>query len=304
MKIDYNILWFEDNKESYETKVSLVKDIIEDFGFQFNPPRREVDGANINNIPYNKYDLIIADLGLANETKATDLMTHIRKENIFTTVLFYSSSGEMKVREAVAKNQIDGAYCSGRDDEDFERTIKDVIEILIKKFQDLNNMRGLVLAETSDFDNMMNDIIKEALQDKTYSEQLKGAIFCSIKKHVNEKTKIFNKAEINNDINKLIKDNILFSSTQKSNAVNFLVKENIFSAEIRKIMDNYSEEIIQTRNKLAHIKEVKDADGKVSLQAANFEFNDEKCKDIRTCIKKHRINLEQIKDVVLGKTDM
>lgn len=35
MRIDYKILWFEDNKASYNTKKDFIKDIVEDFSFNF-----------------------------------------------------------------------------------------------------------------------------------------------------------------------------------------------------------------------------------------------------------------------------
>ena len=158
MRIDYRILWFEDNASSYSTKKAFVKNIIEDFGFNFVEPRNEVDGSNIETIPYSMYDLIIADMSLANGSTSIKLMDAIRKKSVFTEVLFYSSNGEKVVREELAKYNIDGAYCSGRDNDDFEFKVREVIYTLIKKTQDLNSLRGLVMAETSELDKKMEDI--------------------------------------------------------------------------------------------------------------------------------------------------
>lgn len=88
MRIDYRILWFEDNASSYSTKKAFVKYIIEDFGFNFVEPRNEVDGSNIETIPYSMYDLIIADMSLANGSTSIKLMDAIRKKSVFTEVLF------------------------------------------------------------------------------------------------------------------------------------------------------------------------------------------------------------------------
>lgn len=151
MRLNYHILWFEDNLTAYNIKKEFVREIISEFGFNYIEPRREVNGRNIDTINFDQYDVIIADMNLANGDTGMSLMTKIRDEkNIFTEVIFYSSDGEEAVRAELAKYRIDGAYCSGRENDDFENKAKEVIRTLIKKVQDLNNMRGLVMAETSD----------------------------------------------------------------------------------------------------------------------------------------------------------
>lgn len=213
MRLNYHILWFEDNLTAYNIKKEFVREIISEFGFNYIEPRREVNGRNIDTINFDQYDVIIADMNLANGDTGMSLMTKIRDEkNIFTEVIFYSSDGEEAVRAELAKYRIDGAYCSGRENDDFENKAKEVIRTLIKKVQDLNNMRGLVMAETSDCDKIMTDIISNSLRNDAQRDALSSFIYNYTEQKVKEKYDKQACYHKNNRIDKIIADHLIFDS--------------------------------------------------------------------------------------------
>lgn len=297
MRIDYRILWFEDNASSYSTKKAFVKNIIEDFGFNFVEPRNEVDGSNIETIPYSMYDLIIADMSLANGSTSIKLMDAIRKKSVFTEVLFYSSNGEKVVREELAKYNIDGAYCSGRDNDDFEFKVREVIYTLIKKTQDLNSLRGLVMAETSELDKKMEDISfyyfvqnksegSDSLFDKIlkkveddYRQNLQRSTSCD-KKCIHKIRK--------KSIEEII-TSLAFDSSRKARTLNKIIERIDFSIKEYGIeasfYDAYLEDIIRTRNLLAHSQSrINDGGTEIlvsKIDGKELSFDDEKIKDVR-----------------------
>ncbi len=297
MRIDYRILWFEDNASSYSTKKAFVKNIIEDFGFNFVEPRNEVDGSNIETIPYSMYDLIIADMSLANGSTSIKLMDAIRKKSVFTEVLFYSSNGEKAVREELAKYNIDGAYCSGRDNDDFEFKVREVIYTLIKKTQDLNSLRGLVMAETSELDKKMEDISfyyfvqnkseeSDSLFDKIlkkveddYRQNLQRSTSCD-KKCIHKIRK--------KSIEEII-TSLAFDSSRKARTLNKIIEHIDFSIKEYGIevsfYDAYLEDIIRTRNLLAHSQSrINDGGTEIlvsKIDGKELSFDDEKIKDVR-----------------------
>jgi len=306
MKLKYSILWFEDDTVSYNGKKELVKGIIEDeLGFHFPEPRREINGDNIQTIDYDEYDLLIVDLNLAG-TKGPALIDKIRhNENIFTEVIFYSSEGEKAVRDALKEYEIDGAYCADRG-EDFEDKVRRVIKTTVKKIQDLNNMRGLIMAETSDIDATMYQIIAAVLEKNIggISEEVVSAIFDSVGKKVTSKKESYDHSFKNGNINKVIKDNVMFDSSEKIKAVQFIInsidhaltnphKPDVFST-------GYTE-LKRTRDLLAHvIEDVKD--GKKILRSGNkeLEFTDDFCFGVRNEVKKHSADLQNILQMVLA----
>lgn len=295
MRIDYRILWFEDNASSYSTKKAFVKDIIEDFGFNFVEPRNEVDDSNIDTIPYSMYDLIIADMSLANGSTSIKLMDAIRKKSVFTEVLFYSSNGEKAVREELAKYDIDGAYCSGRDNEDFEFKVREVIHTLIKKTQDLNNLRGLVMAEVSELDGKMENVLK-----KYYVQNVTEALKKTFHDHITKKNdeRLKNNLEGCGKKDKICyhkwKDmeiqNIipLMEAAQMAKAVSYITPKELYTPSRANFFEDYKAEIIEIRNELAHCAS-KIEEGKEILitRKGNKTFNDEDIKEIRKNILKY-----------------
>ena len=297
MRIDYRILWFEDNASSYSTKKAFVKDIVEDFGFNFIEPHNEVDGSNIETIPYSMYDLIIADMSLANGSTGIKLMDAIRKKSVFTEVLFYSSNGEKAVREELAKYDIDGAYCSGRDNDDFEFKVREVIYTLIKKTQDLNSLRGLVMAETSELDKKMEDISfyyfvqnKSEESDSLFEEILKkveGEYRQNLQRSTSCDKKCTHKIR-KKSIEEII-TSLAFDSSRKARTLNKIIERIGFSIKEYDIetpfYNAYLDDIIRTRNLLAHSQSRINDDGTEILVSKidgnEISFDDEKIKGIR-----------------------
>lgn len=292
MRINYNILWFENEQTAYETKRDFAKDILEDLNFNFPEPRHEIDGSNIDSIDYSKYDLIIADMNLVGNEKSMVLVDRIRNKQILTEVLFYSSAGEDALREELAKYRIDGAYCSGREDYEFEEKVRSVIETLIKKTQDLTNLRGLVMSEVSDLDVMMKQIVSNCCSE--------AKVECELRSYIVEKIEERNKKALNSKNcnkqcthiwrDKEIKEVIFeqnFDSYTTARAIHHLIEKKVIQADFN--LETYRIEIIENRNFLAHCQAGLNADGKEILITSKGEkvYDSEKINDIRKNIIKY-----------------
>lgn len=322
MKLDYNILWFEDDNKSFNDKKIFIKSILDDFYLNFPEPRHEVDGKNIDTIDYSKYDLIIADMNLAKQEKAMSLLDKIRKQNIFTEVLFYSSDGENAVRKELANYNIDGAYCSGRNIEDFEFKAREVIQTIIKKTQDLVNLRGLVMSEVSELDSLMEDIIFKYYSTKTIDSKEWKKFTSKIIKNAQDSLKKrllpkYEEVEKNgtiekkplcsrdcihiwyntNDITEILKD-FEFDSSKKAHTIHEIIKELGCSADFS--FSEYNDEIIIVRNDLAHsISEIQD--GKevlVTKKHGTSVFSQDTFLEIRKNIKKYNELFSKLQEQV------
>ncbi len=322
MKLDYNILWFEDDNKSFNDKKIFIKSILDDFYLNFPEPRHEIDGKNIDTIDYSKYDLIIADMNLAKQEKAMSLLDKIRKQNIFTEVLFYSSDGENAVRKELANYNIDGAYCSGRNIEDFEFKAREVIQTIIKKTQDLVNLRGLVMSEVSELDSLMEDIIFKYYSTKTIDSKEWKKFTSKIIKNAQDSLKKrllpkYEEVEKNgtiekkalcsrdcihiwydtNDITEILKD-FEFDSSKKAHTIHEIIKELGCSADFS--FSEYNDEIIIVRNDLAHsISEIQD--GKevlVTKKHGTSVFSQDTFLEIRKNIKKYNELFSKLQEQV------
>ena len=303
MRIDYNILWFEDVKSSFDAKKQIVKEIVEDFGFSFPEPRNEIDGTNIETIDYDNYDLLIVDLNLAG-TKGPALIDKIRhNEGVYTEVVFYSSDGEKAVRNALKDFEIDGAYCAGRDNDDFEEKVKKVIKTTIKKVQDINNMRGLIMAETSDLDEKMVEIIQIIIETHPpeVHKPLIDKIFADVGSSVNEKKEKYDKWNNNKNIAKLLSDTLMLDASKKLSAVQHIIE--VLEGELfvphkeNKFSEAYKTEIGETRNIFAHVTVIVEGGvKKLKSKKKEIVFTDEYCSEVRAALKKYSVILEEIKN--------
>ncbi|WP_290739459.1 hypothetical protein [Fibrobacter sp. UBA3718] len=301
MRINYNILWFENEQTAYETKRDFVKDILEELYFNFPEPRHEIDGSNIESIDYSKYDLIIADMNLVGNEKSMVLIDRIRNKQILTEVLFYSSAGEDALREELAKYRIDGAYCSGREDYEFEEKVRSVVETLIKKTQDLTNLRGLVMSEVSDLDVMMKQIVSCCCEENKIEQELRNYIVGTVEERI-KKTLSSEKCQKqcthvwrNKKINEVISEQN-FDSYTTARALHHLAEKKIIHSDFN--LETYRIEIIENRNFLAHCQAKLNTDGKEILVTSkgDKEYDSEKINDIRkNIIKYHDMFVDLLK---------
>ena len=289
MNLEYKILWFEDELLWAQPMVREIKSFVEEMGFVFYEPRFEKDNSNIDNIDYKEYDLILMDYNLSNVEKGDVLISKIREHNFFSEIVFYSMSGASSLRQKVLEKELDGVYCADRPIDSFLPKVQEVIKATVKKVLDLNTIRGIVMAETSDMDEKMLEIISlytsklDKKEKIDFLEKRQKKFFESIE------TKV--KKLQTEDIERFYY-NRLFDSNQKWMTVSSIVKKSM--PERESITKTYDEDVIKSRNKLAHVKETRDASGRKQLSDKDFIFNDQTRKEILNFIKKHEENFNEI----------
>lgn len=307
MNIEYKILWVEDDKSWYATTKELFSDIVEDLGFKLESKKCEnidevKDEISLNHL--REYDMLLVDFTLKKSdsgAKIIEFIRSIKDDPILTDVLFYSSAVE-NVRDSMHQLGLEGVYTADR--KEIETKFELVLKTTIKKVQDLNNMRGLIMAETSDIDNIMMDIIQTVIKRNSFEirNDLVSFIFESVSKKVIQKKSKFDSFSKNKNINQVLKDTLMFDTSQKILALQFIIdsveheitspfKGNVFS-------DSYSE-LKRKRDLLAHVIEVFE-DGRTKLKSGGheLEFTDEFCVDIRVQVKKHAGSLENILSIL------
>ena len=290
MNLIYSILWFENEMESMEPLVDEIKDFVENLGFKFSTPHvEEQGGENFNNIKYEDYDLILMDYKLNNNENGDALIERIRNHQVYTDIIFYSSSTVAELRQAIHNKGIDGVYCVSRSSEPFLSKVQSVIKSTVKKILDLNNMRGLVMAEVSDCDEKMKQIISLHIsnQDAAISEQFLMQRKEKLIKSVEEKLK-----QIVSEPLETFYQSWHFDASHKWRAVKNIVKTCVPPLEA--CTNCYENEIIVKRNRLGHIKESINDNGEKCLADGDFIFSDEVCKEILSDLKKHSDNLDSI----------
>lgn len=294
MKIDYNILWVEDNKSWYDTTLELFREPLEEKGFELKSERKinfqQVEDL-IQKDGLQKYDMLLIDFTLPNSLDGDKIIELIRNNDIYTDVLFYSSAVE-NVRDSIRKHGLEGVYTADR--EEIENKFNSVFSTTIKKFQHIVAMRGMIMQEVSSLDVQMLEIVSNYLQNNKDKKQLViDRVFKDLIEFHERKLEESKKIKDKNNFDKIIKDPLLFSSAQRASAVEEII--NLFN--IDNFIVDFRKEIIKVRNDFAHAILTKDEKtGREYFKDKNggVDFNEEKCIEIRKNISKHKNNLNKL----------
>lgn len=309
MRIEYNILWFEDSGAWLKPTKKALADFLDDYGFRLTTID-ERDSSNVNELIWkiqNKHldvDLIFMDYKLAKGSQGNVIIESIRKVELFTEILFYSYQTDVKkVIEREIGSTVEGIYFAERDN--FLDKAKTVIKHTIKKVQEVNNVRGLIMSATSEIDSMMKEIIfrfYETFPDEIKEIVTKG-IFEEVGKQVNSKKSNYEKFLRSKRIDKLIADNVMFDAMQKATATQLIINQlnhlEVLELKEQIFFNAYKNEVIKVRNDFAHVIEIFE-DGKRKLKSKSSEefFTDERCVEIRKLLIKHLDTVQLIKSIL------
>lgn len=322
MSLQYNILWVDDRKDEYQT-LEIDKELENYLNDLFFEPHiymyENVEEAE-KKLSQIKYDVIFSDYNIGENKNGKDFIIDIRKLNVKAEILFYSAQEKPPATEmdriSFLQLQSNTAY------EELKDKMKSVIDLTVEKLNDLTNLRGLVMAEVSELDMMMEEIIKKYYLEKESNskewsnfqkkiikrveEDVKKKILPKVSKTDNNEEKehcekdcfhIWSNAE---SIEEII-TKFEFDSSKKAHTIHEIAKE-IFDCKIFTFSE-YDKEIIQVRNNLAHSKSViKDGvEVLVTKKGGEIDFNQESFIKIRRDIKKYLEILEKIEKKIREK---
>ena len=261
MNLKYRILWIENEEDWVESIEDQIQEYLEDLGFIYE---RKLIAKEEQDISYNDYDLILMDLNLADQPNGAELISKIRDLGVYTDVVFYSASGIDELRAKGREKELEGVFYSGRTpDTAFVNRVKAIIDATLKKVQDLNNLRGLVMAEVSELDSRMTSLI-----EKYFIEKGNDAKTATFKKHlVHDVEKATKKKLTESDVcDKLCKHkwggltigDILkdfdFDASRKARAVKIIIDMEKYPYIARNggFSEDYRIDMLNMRNNLAH----------------------------------------------------
>ena len=146
MNTTFKILWFEDEPAWFNMEKLRIEEIL---GTHYLIPvieRKDGDDFDLEEITGNDYDLIFMDYKLAERKTGDTIVAAIRNSDILTDILFYSSE-EQNMLSAIRAQMppIDGVYLTKRDYTIFTEKAQRIIEKIVKRSEDVVNLRGFVL---------------------------------------------------------------------------------------------------------------------------------------------------------------
>lgn len=277
MKLEYKILWFEDQFKYVEQHIGRIEELVREHGFIPEIVRKtsiseaEIDELSEKLDSYNPYDLIIFDYDLgADSANGLSIATKLRAL-IYTDMIFYSGKVSSELRELLYQAEVDGVFVIGRPN--FFDEIEPLIEDHIKRMSDINNVRGVVMSATSTIDNSVRDALIKKINgmdgefQKAFLEKLKGNLNKNIEKQKEKVNSLECPKEAVGDHFSTTFDviRIMFRSVFEKDSPEYLTLND--GATIHKVQVE--------RNNLAHQKDEYTDDGIMVLHGRNgaVEYN-------------------------------
>lgn len=160
MNTTFKILWFEDEPVWFNMEKLRIEGILKTHYLIPVIERRDGDDFDLEELTGNDYDLIFMDYKLAEGKTGDTIVAAIRNSDILTDILFYSSE-EQNMLSAIREQMppIDGVYLTKRDYTIFTEKAQRIIQKIVKRSEDVVNLRGFVLDNTSAFEVRIREIL-------------------------------------------------------------------------------------------------------------------------------------------------
>lgn len=305
MNTEFNILWFEDNDEWYEIVSNEIEEYIKELCFYPNFIRfRSVLVEELEDILREySFDLVFADLNLDQSDKGNDAIKLIRDNNILADALFYSTDGIDQIKEVMKLDVLEGVYLSIRNEYLFPDKAKKLIDKVVKRSEDILNVRGMLMDTVSEFDEKLKEGIRKffSISSQQDIEKFNKYAYEKVKEQIAENSNKSDKLQANFILNAL-ENSFLIDSFKLSMIINKIFKEKYPSyTKMQGFHDKYNKLILKERNQLAHAKKEPEPNGIFyfqDIQGNKTEYTSEKCREIRQHINNYNDLLNEIIDII------
>lgn len=289
MKLEYKILWLDDQIKDFieDEIIQEIEEFLSKQGF-----RPEIITTSKSDDFFekldNSYDLILTDYHL-NDVNGDEVIKRIRSQDysVMTEILFYTAKADLKDTDKISRvSFLETNTLLGDHRDEVLRATLNLIELTIKKFQNIVAMRGMIMHETSSLDVEMENVLQRILtKSKTPDE-----VISTIKKKYKKSND-----EFNENIDKIDDIDSILRTIGASHRWRAIVR-NLSDGQIKTIMADYEKDIIMIRNKFAHAVLEQDETGRTFFRhkADGIDFNEAFCIKIRENILKHKQNLDSL----------
>lgn len=292
MKLQYKVLWFDDSSEIFDSlDFDYLKEQISGWGFIPVFDLVTTPDAFKAKTPYDDYDLLVVDYNLQEYGYGEEFISQVRDQQVFTEIIFYSSGSASLLWKAVHDHKLEGIYIANK--EAIPERILKIGQQTLRKVLDLENMRGIVMAEVGDLDLVLNTILTSAIAGLPAEKQTE--IFdrfyaASSEHHANHKESLdkFKEAPTVELLLSLCDSDKRWQNYGRTKKHHAVLKKTVIG--------DYVADVLRPRNFLAHGVPTPGEDGSsiFHYQGKEFLFNETISTELRTKIIEYKKTFSQI----------
>ena len=301
MRLDFNVLWVDDQPNSVGAQITAIQKRMEEEGFQFNArvcrSIDEVRDAISDNVFADEVDLILVDWDLGSGTHGQDAIVEIRDTVRFKDVVFYSAqTSPDELRKAAFENNLEGVFCANRDH--LVDEVMGVFDSLVKKVLDLDHTRGIVMGSTSDIDFMVNECLI-VIHDQADNEG-KGLLLAQgrefIEGEIEELKKLAEKMSKVTSFPELFDAHSVFTAYDRLRVLARALDTKALEAHkgYRPKVTSYQQDVVPKRNVLGHVARVEKDGAYVLVDRKGKVYDLESTRDLRRLILALRADFREL----------
>ena len=301
MNLNYRILWYDDHKEYFESRDNerILSEILS-WGFMPHiTPVHDPAGLNQHE-PFGDFDMLIVDFDLGADISGAKFIKSVRDLNVYAEIIFYSMKGDDALWQAVIDERLQGVYVVHKSGIDTK--LLDVARHSVSKILDLENMRGIVMAEVGDLDEKLEKIFTLAMNGIT--EEQRQQVYNAFVKKAREPDKKFEESLSAFEDEPSIERLLILSDGSEKRVQNFnRVRQHHPLLKSHNFSDEYRDTILSPRNFLAH-GEPERKEGRGLLfrhRGKEFLFDDEVGKTLRHKILEYKAAFAEIAEALEGQ---
>ncbi len=302
MKLDYKVLWIDDriNERQYQDMVKGLEKYLSEEEF-FNVTIIPIeDTDDFEKLLNDEFDLIITDYNLG-EKNGDYIIQYTRSKGILTEIFFYSANSQLSLLNGLINNSR-VTYHQMTNPNGYRELfseIRSLVDLTIKKFHHIISMRGMVMAETSEIDVIMEEVLKSLLLEE--SEEKNKAKKTVKDKYIESSNDALKKFGNINEIKEL--DILLrkIGAYHRWRAINRNCPDDL-KETFKHILEKYNDDIMKVRDVLAHAKYFKEGEleflQNFDPEANPHTFDSAKCKEIRKNLNIYKDQLLKFQNAV------
>jgi len=298
MNLNFSILWYDDDKDFFDSiDMEPIESEIASWGFSLEISAVHNSDELRQHMPFDQFDMLVVDFKLGGDEHGDKFIKDVRDQNVFSEIIFYSTSASRELWQAVHDQQLEGVFVTNKGG--IHQKLIRVAQQSVRKVLDLENMRGIVMSEVGDLDALLEDIFIRAMDG--ISEEQQHKVFTRFHEKTNEQNIEFLDAlttfKDEPSIDGLLR---LCDSDKRWQSFNRVKKHNPLVNNI-KFVGDYQLDVLSPRNFLAHGTPERRSDGSFLFRhrGKEYSFDETVSQDLRKKIMAYKTAFADISEALV-----
>ena len=301
MRLDFNVLWVDDQPNSVTAQIDAIGKRMDDQGFQLNATRcrsiEEVRETVSHDVYTDEVDLVLVDWDLGIGSRGQNAIVEIREKVPYKDVVFYSAqTSPEELRQAVFDVRAEGVYCVTR--QELVDEVVDIFESLVKKVLDLDHTRGIVLGATSDIDYMVSECLSTiyAIAEEPGKKELLAESQAFIEEELKSLSELAKKMRGAEHFDDLQEAHLVFTANDRLRMLVRSMKTDLMKphSKYRDSVIGYMEKVVPKRNVLGHVTRVEKEGKFILVDKKGQEYDLATTRDLRRLILGLRADFREL----------